>query len=156
LKSKDVAHVFLVTADSFGRGGIPPVPTKPPPSNVITIDWDALTEPCLPSYMPFQIVVQVYGRNIINTVIDEGACVSIISLNAWQALGSPQLASVTHNLFPFNRRVSQPLGILPQFPVTLGGKMVYIDVMVVHDPLDFNFLLRKDYVYTNFHSLDLI
>jgi hypothetical protein len=25
--------------------------------------------------------------------------------------------------------------------------MVYIDVMVVHDPLDFNFLLGKDYVY---------
>jgi hypothetical protein len=25
--------------------------------------------------------------------------------------------------------------------------MVYIDVMVVHDPLEFNLLLRRDYVY---------
>ena len=25
--------------------------------------------------------------------------------------------------------------------------MVYIDVMVVHDPLDFNLLLEEDYVY---------
>jgi hypothetical protein len=54
---------------------------------------------------------------------------------------------VTHNLLDFNRRVTQPLGILPQFPVTLGGKIVFIDVMVVHDPLDFNFLLGRDYVY---------
>ena len=25
--------------------------------------------------------------------------------------------------------------------------MVYVDVMVVHDPLEFNLLLRRDYVY---------
>ena len=68
-------------------------------------------------------------------------------MNAWKALGSPQLALVTHDLLDFNRRVIQCLGILPQFPVTLGGKMVYIDVMVVHDPLDFNFLLRRAHVY---------
>jgi hypothetical protein len=29
----------------------------------------------------------------------------------------------------------------------LGGKTVFIDVMVVQDPLDFNLLLGKDYVY---------
>jgi hypothetical protein len=138
---------FLSLRIPPGQGGIPPVPTTPPPRNVITIDWNALTEPRLPSYVPFQIIVEVCGRNIPNTIIDEGASVSILSLNAWQALGSPQLASVTQNLLDFNRRVSQPLGILPQFPVTLGGKMVYIDVMVVHDPLDFNFLLGRDYVY---------
>jgi hypothetical protein len=97
--------------------------------------------------MPFQIVVQVYGRNIPNTIIDGGAFVSILSSNSWKALGSPHLAPVTHNLLAFNRRVSQPLGILPQFHVTLGGEMVYIDVMVVHDPLDFNFLLGQEYVY---------
>jgi hypothetical protein len=54
---------------------------------------------------------------------------------------------VTQNLLNFDRRVSQPLGILPQFLVTLGGKMVYVDVMVVHDLLDFNFLLGRDYAY---------
>jgi hypothetical protein len=29
----------------------------------------------------------------------------------------------------------------------LGGKIVFIDVMVVQDPLDFDLLLGKDYVY---------
>jgi hypothetical protein len=140
LKSEDVAQVFLVTTDSSGQGGIPPVPTTPSPNNVITIDWNSLRTSS--SFLrTFPNVVQVFGRNIPNTIIYEGAFVSILSLNAWKALGSPQLASMTHNLLAFNRRVSQHLGILHQFLVTLGGEMVYIDVMVVHDPLDFNFLL---------------
>ena len=33
-------------------------------------------------------------------------------------------------------------------PITLEGKMIYIDVMVVQGPLDFNLLLGRDYVYT--------
>jgi hypothetical protein len=57
------------------------------------------------------------------------------------------LRRVTQNLLAFNRRTSQPLGTLPQFPVTLGGKTVFIDVMVVQDPLDFSLLLGRDYVY---------
>ena len=32
-------------------------------------------------------------------------------------------------------------------PITLEGKTVCIDVMVVQGPLDFNLLLRHDYVY---------
>jgi hypothetical protein len=51
------------------------------------------------------------------------------------------------NLLSFNRRTSHPLGVLPHFPITLGGKTVVIDVMVVQDPLDFNLLLGRDYVY---------
>jgi hypothetical protein len=47
----------------------------------------------------------------------------------------------------FNRRTNHPLGVLPQFPITLGGKNVFIDVMVVQDPLDFDLLLGGDYVY---------
>jgi hypothetical protein len=70
-----------------------------------------------------------------------------LSSVAWYALGCPQLAPVTQNLLAFNRRTSQPLGILPQFPVTLGGKTVFIDVMVVRDPLDFSLLLGRDYFY---------
>jgi hypothetical protein len=62
-------------------------------------------------------------------------------------LGYPQLVPVTQNLLSFNRRTSHPLGVLPQFPVTLGGKTVFIDVMVVQDPLDFDLLLGRDYVY---------
>jgi hypothetical protein len=95
LKSEDVAHVFPFTVDSSGQGGIPPIPMTPPPSNAITIDWNALTKPRFPSYAPFQITIEFCGRNIPNTIIDKGDFVSILSLNSWQALGSPQLASMT-------------------------------------------------------------
>jgi hypothetical protein len=50
-------------------------------------------------------------------------------------------------LLDFNKRANQPLGTLPQFPVTLGGKTIFINVMVVQDPLDFALLLGRDYVY---------
>jgi len=108
---------------------------------MIYINWNHFTEPRLPSYVPFQITVQVCDRNIPNTIIDKGSYVSILSLNSWQDFGSPQLAPMTQNMLTFDRRVSQPLWILPQFLITLGGKIFYIDVMVVHDPLDFNLLL---------------
>jgi hypothetical protein len=149
LESKpDTAHVFLVDTDSAVSGGIPPSPMEPPPSNeAIHFDWGVLTGPRLPSYIPFQITVQVCGRDVPQTLIDEGSSVSILSSIAWQALGCPPLAPVTQNLLAFNRRTSQPLGTLPQFPVTLGGKTVFIDVMVVQDPLDFSLLLGRDYVY---------
>ena len=73
--------------------------------------------------------------------------VSILSSIAWQALGCPPLALVTQNLLAFNRRTSQPLGTLPQFPLTLGGETIFLDVMVVQDPLDLDLLLGQDYVY---------
>jgi hypothetical protein len=116
-----------------------------PPSinQMISMNWNPLTKPHLPSYVPFQITVQVCDRNIPNIIIDEGSSISISSANAWQDFGSSQLAPVTQNLLTFDRRVSHPLGILPQFPVTLGVKLVYVDVMVVHDPLYFNLLLRR-------------
>jgi hypothetical protein len=117
---------------------------EPPPSNeAIHFDWGVLTGPRLPSHIPFQITVQVCGRDVPQTLIDEGSSVSILSSFAWQALGCPPLAPVTQNLLAFNRRTSQPLGTLPQFPVTLGGKTVFIDVMVVQDPLDFLYSLGE-------------
>ena len=128
--------------------GIPPSPVEPPPSNeAIHFDWGVLTRPCLPSYIPFQITVQVCGWDVPQTLIGEGSSISILSYFAWQALGCPPLVSVTQNLLAFNRRTSQPLGTLPQFPVTLGVKTIYIDVMVVQDSLDFSLLLGWNYVY---------
>jgi hypothetical protein len=75
-------------------------------------------------------------------LIDEGASVTIFSSISWQDLGCSQ-----QNLLDFNKRTIQPLGTLPQFPVTLGGKIISIDVLVVQDPLDFDLLLGRDYVY---------
>jgi hypothetical protein len=145
LESKpDTAHVFLVDTDSAVSGGIPPSPVKPPPSNeAILFNWGVLTGPHLPSHIPFQITVQVCGRDVPQTLIDEGVSISILSSFAWQALGCPQLAPVTQNLLAFNRRTSQPLGTLPQFPVTLGGKTVFIDVMVSKTPWIFLYSLGE-------------
>ncbi len=78
------------------------------------------------------------------TIIDEGTFVSIFSSSYWKALGSPQLVPITQNLLDFNKGTNQPSGILPQLPITLGGKTSYIDVMVVQGPLDFNLLLGHD------------
>jgi hypothetical protein len=149
LESKpNTSHVFLVNTNSTVQGGIPPSPAKLPPSNeAILFYWGVLTRPRLPSHVPFQIIVQVRGWDVPQMLIDEGASVNILSSISWYALGCPQLAPVTQNLLSFNRRTSQPLGILPQFPVTLGGKTIFIDVMVVRDPLDFTLLLGWDYVY---------
>lgn len=46
----------------------------------------------------------------------------------------------------FDEEPFQPLGILPKFPVTLGGKTIYIDVMVVQG-VNFSLLLGGDYIY---------
>jgi hypothetical protein len=62
---------------------------------MISIDWNHLTKHCLPSYVPFQITVQVCDRNIPNTVVNEGAFISILSVNAWQAAGSLWFAPMT-------------------------------------------------------------
>ena len=53
----------------------------------------------------------------------------------------------TDHILDFNQRPTAPLRTLPYFPITLGGKTVRIDVMVVQGPLDFNMILGRDYVY---------
>ena len=62
-------------------------------------------------------------------------------------MGSPSLVLTTSQLLEFDRRTSTSLGILAQTPVTLGGKTVLVEFMVIEDPLDFNMLLGCDYVY---------
>jgi hypothetical protein len=121
---------------------------SPPNIRVISFDWNNLTEPFFPSYFPFQIIMQFYDKiTMHNTIVDAGASVSILSSTTWKAMGSPQLVLVTHNLWEFNRIPREPLEILPHLPITLGGKIVCIYVMIVHAPLEFNFLLGWDYVY---------
>ena len=55
--------------------------------------------------------------------------------------------STDSQLLDFERRTSTNLGILTQTFVTLGGKTVLVDFMVIDEPLDFNMLLGRDYVY---------
>ena len=40
-----------------------------------------------------------------------------------------------------------PHGILPAFPVHLGGKTVEVVVEVVYAPLDYNLLLGRNWTY---------
>ena len=122
--------------------------TEPSPSNeVISFDWSNLIDSRIHSSVPFQIVVNVTARRILRTIVDEGASVSILSSTAWQSLGSRQLVPATDQILDFNRIPTAPLGTLPHLPITLGGKTVCIDVMVVQGHLDFNLLLVRDYVY---------
>jgi hypothetical protein len=75
--------------DSPGQGGIMPFSMAPLSiTQMISIYWNHLKEPLIPSYVPFQITMQVCDRNIPNSIIDEGASVSVLSVNAWKYFGS--------------------------------------------------------------------
>lgn len=103
------------------HGGISLVPTVPAPSSMVTsFNWSRLVGYRLPPYVPFQIIVQSYNVVVPRTIIDEGASCSIMSSTAWKYLGSPYLVPVIQNLLAFNRGTSELLGILPNFPITLG------------------------------------
>ncbi len=82
-----------------------------------------------------------------NTIIDEGASVSILSSTTWKALGSPSLLPEMQNMIGFDKGTSRPLGILPNVPITLRRKTIHMNVMVVQGPLDYNLLLGRDYIY---------
>ena len=84
---------------------------------------------------------------MVGTIIDEGASMSILSSTTWKALGSPSLLPEKQNFSGFKKGTSLPLGILPKLPITLGGNTIYIDMLVVQGPFDFNLLLHCDYVY---------
>ena len=85
---------------------------------------------------------------MVGTIIDEGASVSILSSTVWKALGSPSLLPEMQNLTSFNKGTSQLLGILPSLPITSRRKTINLNIMVVQGPLDYNLLLRHDYIYS--------
>jgi hypothetical protein len=137
-----------LSQEGTSSGSYPAVYSVPPPSNlVVSFDWNQLGRPRLPASIPFRIIVQIYRMVMAGTIIDEGASVSILSSIAWKALGSPALLPEMRNLSGFDKGTSRPLGILPNVPVTLKGKTVHMNVMVVQGPLDYNLLLGRDYIY---------
>jgi hypothetical protein len=94
----DTTHVFLVDTDSTVSGGIPPSPMETPPSHeTILFNWGVLTGPRLPSHIPFQITIQVFGRDVPQTLIDEGTSISILSSflgKLWVVLSLPWLRKI--------------------------------------------------------------
>jgi hypothetical protein len=51
-------------------------------------------------------------------------------------------------LTSFDVRSFHPHGIIPSFPVQLGGKTIEVDVDMVDAPLDYNLLLGCNWTYT--------
>jgi hypothetical protein len=66
---------------------------------------------------------------------------------AWQSLGSPELVSSSHELLDFDKHLSEYLGIIPWYPISLADKIFLVDVIMVQGLLDFNIILGSDYVY---------
>ena len=79
---ENIAHVSFVSFDLLGQEGIPSM--VPLPSlGICSIDWNSLVEPHLPSYVPFQVIVEVFSTHIHWSIVDEGASISILSSMAW-------------------------------------------------------------------------
>lgn len=77
-------QVLLFSSYGTKQGGMYLILMKPPPSNeIIFFDWNQLRKPYLPSYMPFQVMVNSCDKDIFHTLIDEGSFVSILSLTDW-------------------------------------------------------------------------
>jgi len=142
-------YVFISSSSVISeQGGISLTSRTPPPiPRMVSIDWNDLVEPRLPSFAHFQRRVEVNSKNIYRCIVDEGASVSILSSSAWKSLGFPKLVSPTSELRAFERSPSECLGIIPQLPITLDGKTVLVNLLVVPIPLYFNKLLGHDYVY---------
>jgi hypothetical protein len=108
-------------------------------------------KPRLPYHVAFQIVVahptKNFTWNIFCTVIDEAASNCVMSLACWKAIGQPELSPSPTLLTAFDGRSFRPHGIIPSFPVQLGGKTVCVEVEVVDAPLDYNLLLGRSWTY---------
>jgi hypothetical protein len=108
-------------------------------------------KPRLPYHVAFQIVVayptKTFTRNIFRTVVDEGASTCIMSLACWKAIGQPILSLSPALLTAFDGHSFRAHGIIPSFPVQLGGKTMCVEVEVVDAPLDYNLLLGRSWTY---------
>jgi hypothetical protein len=108
-------------------------------------------KPCLPYHVGFQIVVahpmKIVTQNIFCTVVDKGASTCIMLLACSKAIGQTSLSPSPTLLTVFDDHSFRPHGIVPSFPVQLGGKTVCVEVEVVDAPLNYNLLLGQIWTY---------
>jgi hypothetical protein len=108
-------------------------------------------KPHLLYHVVFQIVVahptKPFTRNIFRTVVDKGASTCGMSLACWKAIGQPELSPSPTLLAAFDSHSFRPHGIIPSFPMQLGGKTMCVEVEVVDAPLDYNPLLGRSWNY---------
>ena len=106
-----------------------------------TISFSTQGKPQLQPHVLIQIRVAYKGVNIRRMVVDEGASMCVMSLSCWKGLVSPNIVRSQSLLKAFDGHVFKPHGIIPTFPITLGGKIVTVDVEVIDTPIDYNLLL---------------
>jgi hypothetical protein len=70
-----------------------------------------------------------------------------MSLACWKAIDQPVLSPSPTLLTSFDGRSFRPHGIIPSFPVQLGGKTMCVEVEVVDASLDYNILLGRSWNY---------
>jgi len=87
---------YSIGPEPFGHGGTPFTSSVPHPSfGIVSFDWNSLKEKSLPSFTPIHMVVGVNFINIYRSIVDEEAFISILSSDAWKAMGSPKLLIAT-------------------------------------------------------------
>jgi len=68
--------------------------------------------------------------------------------SSWKQLVSPTLIPSIIELRALDGRICSPLGILPNIPIKVGGKMILINVVVMIGLMDYNILLGHDFIYS--------
>jgi hypothetical protein len=119
---------------------------EPSGSKVIKFDVKDV-KPRLPYHVAFQIHMEYSKYTIKRAVFDEGASTCMMSLVCWKALSSSTLSKSSNMLTAFDGHSFCPHGILPSFPVQLGGNTIEVEVEVVDAPLDYNLLLGHNWTY---------
>jgi hypothetical protein len=104
-------------------------------------------KPHLPYHVAFQIHLDYSNYTIKHTIIDEGTAMCVMSLPYWKSIRSPNLSQSLTMLNAFDGRSFHPNGIIPTFPVQLGGNTVEVDVEVVDVPLEYKLLLGNNWTY---------
>jgi hypothetical protein len=108
-------------------------------------------KPHLPYHIAFQRVVaytmKTFTWNVFLTVVDESTSTYVMSLTCWKATGQPVLSQSPTLLTTFDGRSFQPHGIIPSFPVQLGGNTMSVKFEVVDASLDYNLLFGWSWTY---------
>jgi hypothetical protein len=101
----------------------------------------------LPYHVEFQIHVWYSKYTIKCVVFDEGTATCVMYLICWKSLSSVNISQSPTMLTTFDGRSFCPHGILPTFPVQLGGKTVEVDFEVVDAHIDYKFFLGCNWTY---------
>lgn len=118
----------------------------PTDSNLIKFDIEH-SAPRLSHQLAFQIQVTVMQKLIHRTIVDEGVTTSIMSISYWKYLGSPPITPSATILTAFDGRSFSPYKIFIALPITLGGKIVVVEVEIIDRPLEYNLLLGRNWTY---------